>query len=458
MDQSSSGGNKPKRRKRPSSSEYIISKLKGLQVGGIGRPSEGPGLRRATLPPDYAISVSGEIKSQNSESQDMNAPESHQEKTEHAAHEAPSGEALGLNEAIANASLGTGGKVESAWMHPSDANQNEASKEPASRIIQIDEGGIAPPIKPNTPASDKHPSRITQPLGVSAGATPIDKPHALEVLEEPNASKKHQSEPPPVNRFEVKSEEALSVFKAQGPLAERVASPLQPRSTLVQEVTIPPKIHVVRENSRPSDGRLHLILDPESQVSATFRVLRHRLLERGNPKRIVVTSAKAGEGKTTCAVNLAMALSEFNRARVLLLEANFRQPCISQMMGFSHSVCLVKQLIQHQQEPMSSWSVIEARWPGLHVLPVGTDYQQETSMIDWPTLENAIEKLGHADYDYVVIDTPPVLGTADVNFVQETADRVLFTVWGGRSRAKDLQLAIDQLTPEKVVGVVMLNG
>src|SRR5262249_31102421 len=88
-----------------------------------------------------------------------------------------------------------------------------------------------------------------------------------------------------------------------------------------------------------SDPRLVMVRAPDSPAAAAFRVLRHRLIERDGLRTVLVTSPRVGEGKTTCAVNLALALCEAGRARVLLLEANFRRPAIARMLGFRPPVC-----------------------------------------------------------------------------------------------------------------------
>jgi len=70
------------------------------------------------------------------------------------------------------------------------------------------------------------------------------------------------------------------------------------------------------EQERGTDRRLLMLEAPDSQAAAAFRVLRHRLVRNGEPKVMLVTSPNVGEGKTTCALNLALALCEAGRARV----------------------------------------------------------------------------------------------------------------------------------------------
>ena len=68
-----------------------------------------------------------------------------------------------------------------------------------------------------------------------------------------------------------------------------------------------------------------------------------------------------------------------------------------------------------------------------------------------------MERLRLGGYDHIVIDSPPILGSADVNLIQDAADGVLITVRGRVSTARDLRRAIDQLSPARVLGSVLLE-
>ena len=65
--------------------------------------------------------------------------------------------------------------------------------------------------------------------------------------------------------------------------------------------------------------------------------------------------------------------------------------------------------------------------------------------------------LSQAGYDYIVVDTPPVLGAADVNVIEESADGVIFTAWARQTSSRTLQRAIEQLAPAKLLGVTLLD-
>jgi len=207
------------------------------------------------------------------------------------------------------------------------------------------------------------------------------------------------------------------------------------------------------------DARLILVREPDSARAASFRVLRHRLQERGDPRVIAVTSAGRKEGKTTCAVNLALALGECGRARVLLVEANLRAPALAPLFGFMPPECFTAQMTRHKEKPLDAWSVVEVFSPYLHVLAVKpVDGGAGKPLLDGPGFSIAMEMLAQAGYDYIVVDTPPVLGAADVNLIEDSCDGVLFTAWARSTSSRSLRAAIEQLAPAKLLGVTLLDA
>lgn len=220
----------------------------------------------------------------------------------------------------------------------------------------------------------------------------------------------------------------------------------------------PPTIAVATHNfvqEFARDPRLVLVREPDSEQAAAYRVLRHHVVQQGNPHVIVVSSARRGERKTTCAVNLALALGECRRARVLLVDAHFRRPQLAAIFRFQPPKCFAEQLAAHRDRPMEEWSVVEIAPHGLHV--VAASPRQEP-LFDAPAFAYAMERLRMAGYDHIVIDAPPVLGTAEVNLLQDAADGVLLTTLAGRSRRRDLRAAVEQLTPASILGVALLKG
>lgn len=204
------------------------------------------------------------------------------------------------------------------------------------------------------------------------------------------------------------------------------------------------------------DPRLALVIDPDSDRSAAFRVLRHHLLEVGRPQCVVVSSPRGGDGKTTVAINLALALAECGRAKVLLLETHVRRPQLATTFKFVPPWCFAEQLAAHRQQPMLPWSLVEIPQLWLHVAAINPRIEK-TQLLDGPAFAIAIERLRLAGYDHIVVDAPPVLGSADVNLMADAADSVLLVLRARNSTTRDLRRAVEQLGANKVSGTVLIQ-
>jgi Mrp family chromosome partitioning ATPase/uncharacterized protein involved in exopolysaccharide biosynthesis len=191
--------------------------------------------------------------------------------------------------------------------------------------------------------------------------------------------------------------------------------------------------------------------EADSLTAANFRVLRHRLAERGGLKSILVSSPGVGEGKTTCALGLALALCEAGRAKVLLVEANFRRPALARLLGQQQPVIAPDE----PELPAEQWSSVEQVTPWLHL--AAASRERQAPFVDGPSMRLRLEQLGSRGYDFIVIDGPPVLGSADVNLIQESVSGILLTMWARRSSASSLREAIDQIGSRKVLGVVLMG-
>lgn len=204
------------------------------------------------------------------------------------------------------------------------------------------------------------------------------------------------------------------------------------------------------------DPRAILAREPSSERAAAFRVLRHHLIAGGDPRTILVSSPEDGQGKTTCALNLALALGECGRARVLLLEANPRRPALADLFRFAPPTCFLEQLAAHRQHPERPWRVVDITPLGLHVLAIDPAHRRE-HLLDAPGFAVTMDALRQADYDYLVIDGPSVIGSADANLLQDAADGVLLTVRRKQTTARTLRRAADQLAPAHILGTVLLD-
>lgn len=203
------------------------------------------------------------------------------------------------------------------------------------------------------------------------------------------------------------------------------------------------------------DPNIVLLSDAYSDRADAYRALRRRLASAGNPQVIAVTSPNAGEGKTTCALNLALAIIETARGKVLLIEANSLSPVIAGRLGFAAPECFADQILRHREAPSEPWVAVEVL-PKLHIMAMDAAIKR-APQLDPIAFSNGMEQLKHAGYEYIVLDTPPVLGTFEVNMIADTVDGVLFTAITMKSKRSKLKKAIEQIMPAPVLGVIVLD-
>lgn len=216
----------------------------------------------------------------------------------------------------------------------------------------------------------------------------------------------------------------------------------------------PLDVHPVKINDDLSP-HLAMLKDPYGKRADAYRALRHQLGKRGDPKVIGVTSAGRREGKTTAAINLAASLREGARGRVLLVEANLRAPAVAAMLGFMPPACFQEQLLRHRNEPLDPWVAAEIL-PSLHGMAINP-VNKYAPLLDPIAFSIAIDRLRLAGYDYIVVDTTPVLESADVNLIADSIDGFVITSVARRSDTKSIRRAIEQLGSVSFLGTVLLE-
>jgi len=206
----------------------------------------------------------------------------------------------------------------------------------------------------------------------------------------------------------------------------------------------------------PIPPSLVFLADPYSPRADAYRSLRRKLASSGNPRVVGVTSAHAAEGKTTLACNLALALRESARGNVLLVEANHRAPAIARLLGFAPGPCFLHQLARHVADPGATWIAAEPL-PRLHVMAIDPAAQHDP-LLDPVAFAAGMARLKEEAYDHIVVDAPPVLGSADGNVIADAVEGMIFAALALRSMRKEMRKAVEQLSPAPVLGVVVLEA
>ena len=229
----------------------------------------------------------------------------------------------------------------------------------------------------------------------------------------------------------------------------------------------------------PYDERLIFWEERDLETAAAFRLLRQRLIDRGDPRIVLCTSADRGEGKTTLATNLALAFAELGKHRVLLIETSFRSAAIGEVFGFKPPAGFAGQLALHRQQPGAPWVVVQIANSPLYILAAeprccpkcaaviaeeakfcgmcgGEAAATGPAGIDAVTFAKAIREFRES-FHYLILDAPCVLAGGDVNLIQDSADAIVFAARRGRSAARSLRRAIEQVAPAPVAAVALIE-
>lgn len=202
------------------------------------------------------------------------------------------------------------------------------------------------------------------------------------------------------------------------------------------------------------DPRLVLLLEPYSQRSASFRVLRDNLLAKNAPRIIAVSSPEDNEGKTTCAINLALALGERPSARVLLLEGNFFAPELAKIFHITSSTPFAPEMNLPWLLP---YRVVEVAH-GFHVAALVQELGEPPPVFNGRWYDMVMGHLADADYDHLVIDAPSLDGSSPVMQVVGIAEGTLLTVRSGKATARSLRRAAEQIPRGRALGVTLMDG
>ncbi len=194
---------------------------------------------------------------------------------------------------------------------------------------------------------------------------------------------------------------------------------------------------------------------PKSMLSEAYRNIRTSILlsfSERPPKRILISSPNPAEGKTTTALNTAIALAQTG-ARVLLIEADMRKPRIYKVLKQDNGLGLSNFLSGNADLP----SIIrEAEIPNLHYILSGPLPPNPSELLGSSLFKRMMESLSER-FDHLVIDAPPVLGFADSVVLSALVDGVVLVVEAGKTPRETLQRAKEVLSQVngRILGVVI---
>ena len=222
----------------------------------------------------------------------------------------------------------------------------------------------------------------------------------------------------------------------------------------VEQVTDRPLLGAIAFDPKAEERPLIVHADPLSPRAESFRAMRTNLqfLDTDGRASFVVTSSVPSEGKSTTAINLAIALADAGK-RVALLDTDLRKPKVAEYLGIEGGAGLTDVLIGRARlgDVMLPWGN-----RSLYVLPAGKIPPNPSELLGSKTMQQLLEVL-ERDFDVVLCDAPPLLPVTDAAILANATTGAILIVAAGQTNRHQLTGAVDalQTAGAHIAGVAM---
>lgn len=244
---------------------------------------------------------------------------------------------------------------------------------------------------------------------------------------------------------------ADKTFRSPDDIAQSLALPI------LGHIPFIPKSKQKQTEGITFDGTAISVHQPKSKISEAYRAVRTALFfsnRQRDIKVIQVTSPSPGDGKSTLALNLAVSIAQSGQ-KVLLVDADLRRPRQHKVVGENaeHGFAAVL-----RGDLAVAEAAIETQVPGLYFIPCGERPSNPAELLTSPKLPEFIE-IARQQYDYVIIDSPPLLAVTDPSVIAPRVDAVVLTFRLRKNikltsdRARDILASVGA----EILGVVV-NG
>ncbi len=222
-----------------------------------------------------------------------------------------------------------------------------------------------------------------------------------------------------------------------------------------------PEVNYVVKHVDNSNIEQHIVAfhDPSSPIGEQYKMLRTNIQTAKYThgfKTFVVTSSIVGEGKTVSTINLAITMAnDLNNKKVLLIDADMRKCRVARYLGISHEPGLAEVL---QGKATLETTLVSPKIDQLSVLPAGRSPRNPSELLNSHAMDSLLET-AKKRFDYIFIDTPPVMPIADACILGPLADGVLIVAQAGRTQRDTIQHAQARLEQAraKTLGYIITN-
>lgn len=200
--------------------------------------------------------------------------------------------------------------------------------------------------------------------------------------------------------------------------------------------------------------RLVVSSDADQLLVHQFRRMVATLLQAQGTaplKTVMITSAAPSDGKTLTALNLALVLSESYGRRVLLVEGDLRRPAICAAAGLPTTTEGLSDVLKARDDRTVSLIKLSE---SLSLMPAGRPDQEPLSGLTSARFERLLKDASE-QFDWVILDTPPLGAAPDASLMAPLVDAVLLVVRAGKTPHSIVQHAIETLGADRILGIVL---
>jgi capsular exopolysaccharide synthesis family protein len=190
-----------------------------------------------------------------------------------------------------------------------------------------------------------------------------------------------------------------------------------------------------------------------SRVSAEFRRLGaalHRAQSETGIRTVMIASALPGEGKTLLAGNLGLVLSQAFGRRVLMIDGDLRRPSLHALFGVQNSGGVAGWLESSSDAAPAPTHIA----PNLSLLVAGQPKMDPLRIVTGPGMRRLLLETA-AQYDWLILDTPPVALLPDAHLLVANVDRVVLVIEAGKTPYDVIRHSIEAVGRERIIGTVL---
>lgn len=207
------------------------------------------------------------------------------------------------------------------------------------------------------------------------------------------------------------------------------------------------------------DPRLVAYFDPKALITEQYKILRTNILST-NAKRplktLVVTSSLHSEGKTVTALNLAMVIAQSTqKPKVLVVDADMRRGRVAKYLGVDHPTGLTEILTDKID---ASEALFHIDMENLAFIAAGSVAENPAELLGSDKMRQFLADM-KTQFDFILIDTPPIIAVTDPGIVGALVDGILMTIQAGRTQRGIVHRATELLeqSQSKIIGHVLTN-